>query len=734
MQWLAARDRDLGALRRACRTAIVMPLAFAVGQVVLDDANFAVFAAFGSFAMLMLVDFGGPMRDRLQAQVGLAVVGAAFIAIGTLASGNPVIAALSMVAIGFAVLFAGVVSSVLAGATTSLLLAYVLPVCFVGSASTIPDRLLGWGLAAGAGLVAIAVLWPAPERDTLRGPAIVACRALAHRLRVDSAYLLGGEDSPTVEERDAAVQAGSDAVHALRHTYVSTPYRPTGLATPGRLLVRLVDELTWLNAVLESDPVSTTGQINRSACGVKAAAATALERGVELLERSQDDAGALGDALHELHAAMDVLEDRVTEDLPAARLSDLVVTALHPSFRARELGFVTAAVARNIKLTTVAEQRGWWDRLLGREPEGVLTPWQAARTRAATHLQRNSVWLHNSVRGAVGLGLAVFVANETGVQHAFWVVLGTLSVLRSNALNTGQFVARGIAGTLVGFVIGAAVLAAIGTNTALLWVVLPLSILGAGLAPAVVSFAAGQAAFTLVVVILFNLIQPAGWKVGLVRIEDVALGCAVSLVVGLLFWPRGAAAALRRALATAYADAARYMESAADDRDGATTEGEHDRAAAASRRLDDAYRSYLAERGTKRAHLADVTSLVTGVTALRLNAAALIDLWRHDRGVAHDHPTVAQAALRATGERVRSWYDELGSSLVGQIAVPAPLDHDEPTESRLVDAVRTDLTDDHGNATADGVRVIWAADHLDAARRLQRTLVEPAQAATHGLH
>ena len=59
--------------------------------------------------------------------------------------------------------------------------------------------------------------------------------------------------------------------------------------------------------------------------------------------------------------------------------------------------------------------------------------------------------------------------------------------------------------------------------------------------------------------ILFNIIAPAGWRVGLVRVEDVALGCAVSLLVGLLFWPRGAGAALEQALAEAYADSARYL-------------------------------------------------------------------------------------------------------------------------------------------------------------------------------
>ena len=39
------------------------------------------------------------------------------------------------------------------------------------------------------------------------------------------------------------------------------------------------------------------------------------------------------------------------------------------------------------------------------------------------------------MRGAIALGLAVLVADLTGVQHSFWVVLGTLTVLRSNALS-----------------------------------------------------------------------------------------------------------------------------------------------------------------------------------------------------------------------------------------------------------------------------------------------------------
>jgi uncharacterized membrane protein YccC len=50
------------------------------------------------------------------------------------------------------------------------------------------------------------------------------------------------------------------------------------------------------------------------------------------------------------------------------------------------------------------------------------------------------------------------------------------------------------------------------------------------------------------VVVLFDLFQPQGWRLGLVRLEDVALGVAVSLVVAVLLWPRGARGQLRSAL------------------------------------------------------------------------------------------------------------------------------------------------------------------------------------------
>jgi uncharacterized membrane protein YccC len=715
---------------------------------VLGNADLATFAAFGSFAMLLLVDFGGSTGDRVRAHVALALVGAVFVGVATLASRNAWLAAAAMAVVGFAVIFAGVVSSVLAGATTSLLLAFILPVSLSAPASSIPSRLAGWGLASAASLLAVLLLWPTPTRDPLRGPAAVASRALATRLRSDVAGLLAGDGQPT--EADHQPRKPGDAVKPLRQAFLATPFRPTGLSTANRTVVRLVDELTWLDAIVIQSSGHPEGvPVNHAASAVRSAAASVLERGADLLERPAADPGPLRAVLAQLDVALAQMEHKATHELPVGRTTSggdvemqisEFITSLDPSFRAQELAFAVSLVGRNIDLAAAAERRSWVDRLLGRQPEGLPGTLSAAQERAAAHVERHSVWLHNSVRGGAGLGLAVLVANLTGVQHSFWVVLGALSVLRSNALSTGQNALRGLLGTVVGFVVGALLLAAIGTNTTVLWVLLPPAILVAGVAPAAIGFAAGQAGFTVVLLILFNIIAPAGWQVGLLRVEDIAIGCAVSLVVGVLFWPRGAAAALSRALSEAYTDSAEFLARAVEFgmvRCDVSAEAlpaprnEAVRAAAASRRLDDTFRAYLAERGAKSVPLPEVTSLVTGVAGLRLAADAVLDLWQREDGQAPGDRAGARGELLSSSEAVRSWYEEFAASIVSRGQVRDPLQQDLAADGRLVDAVRTNLRLADGRASATAVRMIWTGDHLDAARRLQATLVGPARAVTN---
>jgi len=763
LRWLGQRDRGFGALRRATRAAIVMPGMFAVGDKVIGNPQVALFAVFGSLAMLLLVDFGGPIAERLQAEAALAVTGGVFVCLATLASRTAWLAAVAMAVAGFGVIFAGVVSSVLAGATTALLLAFILPVSLAAPASAVPGRLAGWAMAGGAALVATALLWPAPARDRLRGAAAAACRALAARLRAGVAYLLSGMDEQFALDRDHAAAQSDQAVGALRGDFLAMPYRPTGLSTPARTTVRLVDELNWLNSIV-IQPGLHRGGVHRAALRVKEAAAAVLDRAADLLDARGGSSDELDAAVAELAAARAEMQEGVMTDLPVLSLRPAndravagppvdpeppasgpaaggepgseFITSLDPAFRAEELSCAVSLIARNTGLTAAAERRSWQERWLGRQPAGVPGTLSAARERITSYLEPHSVWLHNSLRGAAGLGLAVLVARLTGVQHSFWVVLGALSVLRSNALNTGQDAVRAILGTVAGFIVGAALLVGIGTNTTVLWFLLPLAVFLAGVAPAVISFTGGQAAFTLTVVILFNIIQPTGWRLGLVRIEDVAIGVGVSLVAGVLFWPRGAMAALRQALAEAYADGAGYLVSTVQfgmSRGDPGTPalpapaGDAARAAAASRRLDDAFRTYLAERGPKRMPLAGVAGLVTGIAGLRLEDDAVLDLWQGGDGQARGDVAAARQEILGTAERVTGWYDGLADTLISGGELPQPVAHDMAADGRLVRAVRRDLLDNDGKASATAIRMIWTGDHLDVVRRLQAAITSPAR-------
>jgi hypothetical protein len=628
-----------------------------------------------------------------------------------------------------------------------------LPVSLPAGVASIPDRLAGWGIASAASVLAIALLWPAPVRNPLRGAAIAACRALAVRLRVEVGYVLGGGSGPSDAERDAAVAAADRAVEGLDAVFFATAHRPSGLSTSARAILCLVDQLRWLNAVIAHaaprpagppTPTPMPTPTPTRACAVKSAAAAVLECSGALLDEPDRRPEPLRSALAHLRDELIELERTTTLALPARAAASSagddvgdVISAMDPSFRAQELSFIVSGIAGNADVAAAAERRSWVDQLLGRQPDGPAGPLSAARARAAAHVEPHSLWLHNSLRGAAGLGLAVLVADLTGVQHAFWVVFGTLSVLRSSALNTGQNVVRGLFGTTAGFIVGAVLVTVIGTDTTLLWFLLPPVVLLAGLAPAAFSFAAGQAAFTVTLLILFNILQPAGWRIGLVRIEDVALGSAVSLVVGLLFWPRGAVAALGKALAEAYIDSANYLARAVEfgvDRCDAGAPArpaptrEAARATASSRRLDDTFRTYLAERGTKPGRLADVATLVTGEAGLRLAGDAVLDLWQRDDPDGGNRSGARQELLENTAA-MTEWYERFAGSLTGPSPAPEPVIRDRLADGRLIDALRDDLRGADGRAATTAVRVIWTSDHLDAARRLQRSLARPAEAA-----
>ena len=232
------KDPGLASLKSAARAAIVMPVVFAFADKVIGNPQTALFAAFGSLAMLVFADFTGPMRSRFVAYVALACVGAGNIVLGTFCSRNAWLAAGAVAVVGFAILFSGVINGYFAAAGTAALLTFILPVTILVPFSEVPARLAGWGLAAGAAICAQMLLWPSRPRATLRSDAARACGALA-----DLAETELGDDPSAVRSRTAAAR---ESVESLRRSFLAAPHRPNGPTGPTAALASLVDELDWL--------------------------------------------------------------------------------------------------------------------------------------------------------------------------------------------------------------------------------------------------------------------------------------------------------------------------------------------------------------------------------------------------------------------------------------------------------------------------------------------------------
>ncbi len=728
-RWLAARDPRWFALRRAVKAAVVVPANFAIGAEAIGNPQVATFAAFGSFALLLFTNFTGSLATRAAAYLTLAGAGVVLISVGTALATPDWLAVASMAVVTFAVLFAGGISSMIGAGAQAALLGFILAVMLPSVRADVPSRLAGWGIAVAVCLPVALFVWPPRDQDQLRVRAAALCRAMAVMLDLD-------QPATTAGDRLVAMRS---AARELRATFSSSATRTAGLSTGARLLIRLVDELEWLSITVVNACADAPEQWPANGQALRSAAAAVLcsagdtldypaggpdprvcaSLEVCLAELEHARAGVAREALSDLRAGVGPTDGGG----PRGEFE-------RPLYAAHELGYVVALAGHTVGLIAAADSRPWWAKLTGRRVTAdELGSVQIVRRATGDRLNRHSVSLQNSVRGGVGLALAVLLSRVVDAQNAFWIGLGALSVLRSNALSTGSTAARALLGTVVGFAVGGALVAVLGTSHAVLWPLLPVVILVAALAPAVISFEAGQAGFTLLVIILFNIIAPAGWRIGVLRIEDVALGCLASFGAGLLFWPRGAGAALSLALGDAYGSAAEYLREAVTHLTGARPNPPElgGAAVAAGQRLDDALRQYLAERGSKQVPLPSVAALANGAARVRLAATAI----KHLHGDASDDHAVHEqleqpaAILQRRTERVADWYATLARRFADPRREPPGADGAGGEVESFLEVVLPVVGTEAAAAT-HAEQLLWSGQYVGDVEQLRPSLLEPA--------
>ena len=583
------RDPEFDALRRALRAAVVVPLAAALSFAVAGNTQTPLYTLFGSFALLVLADFPGNRQTRAVAYAGLGINGAVLITLGTLVSPHAWLAIVLMFVLGVAVMFSGVLSETIAAGQRPTLLTFVLPACT--PPGPIDERLLGWAIALAVCVPAALFLLPPRHHGELRRHAANAVTALADRL-----------------EGKATRTEVVYAMLALRENFLGADFRPVGLSAGSRALVRVVEDLEWLADRVSDEAGPALRDMQAPGIRVLRCSAAVL-RETRSADRTTDRANLEAALIHLRSVARGRYRQDVERILAAPDDAAAVVIG-RALLNRRTTAATIGATGRVIAAAAAADARPVWARALGlRLPPTTATDRLIPSTTAVTSttsgfLSGRSVAVRNALRTGLGLALAVAVTHVFPVEHGFWVVLGALSVLRSSALTTGTKTLRAVVGTTIGFVLGAVLISVVGVDPAVLWILLPVVVFGSAFVPEIASFTAGQAAFTMMVLIFFNLIVPTGWSVGLVRVEDVVVGALVGMMVSLLLWPRGATASAEAAVESARDVFAKYLEASVLRITRGSYEQMADKLAmlsqdalASSRVADDAVRQYLSEGG-----------------------------------------------------------------------------------------------------------------------------------------
>ena len=143
-------------------------------------------------------------------------------------------------------------------------------------------------------------------------------------------------------------------------------------------------------------------------------------------------------------------------------------------------------------------------------------------------------------------------------------------------------------------------------------------------------------------------------------------------------------------------------------------------ALAAAHRLDDAFRQFLAEPGSRHANLEDLGVLVTGAVRVRLAGYSLSTLspTRSERSIER-----CGEALTAEAGALGSWFEGFADALARQTAIPPP---EARAGNPVVVCVSETLTAERSARPDSALNLLWASEHLDGLRRLAAELVKPA--------
>jgi uncharacterized membrane protein YccC len=296
---------------------------------------------------------------------------------------------------------------------------------------------------------------------------------------------------------------------------------------------------------------------------------------------------------------------------------------------------------------------------------------------------RSSAFRH-AIRLAVALIVAVIVYRAMGLGRGFWVPLTVLFVLKPDYLAT---YARGIgraAGTVLGVVLAATIVALGHPSDPV-----ALGLLAALALVAYAVFSANYALFSLTLTVLVALVVvfAGGSAIGAIedRIVDTAIGAVIALTTFAL-WPTREDETLRRRLGELVAAHVRWLEAITagladpDAYDPTSMRRERLATRVARTNAEASLQRAAGEPASRRSAVSAASGLIDGMASLDGHFLVLAEL-AHDDRTSGPRPAIGSWS-RALDARLQA--------LVEHTAVPGVL---RETTLALIDAARTHPND-----------------------------------------
>jgi uncharacterized membrane protein YccC len=171
-------------------------------------------------------------------------------------------------------------------------------------------------------------------------------------------------------------------------------------------------------------------------------------------------------------------------------------------------------------------------------PAGDAGPAERLRARADRVIEQligGRIAWEFTIRLMLCTGVAAVASEVLPLARSYWLVLTVGIILKPDYGSVfARAVQRGI-GTMVGAVLGAAILAVVPYGP---WLLLPFGVLAALLPYARArNFGLVTTFLTPLVVLLIDLLDVGGWHLAAARLVDTALASAIVLLVGYAPWP-----------------------------------------------------------------------------------------------------------------------------------------------------------------------------------------------------